>query len=191
MKPISEYNFREIVGRYVEIQTPDSIKEMVGGKDTVKAFCYIDQQTGISLRVIEDTNALIILRYNENYMVKPLEIHEIPIAEADSYHSDEGLTVEQRKLRNALILDPYRDNQFPDDVLINTYSNPPEEDMKSVWMRPTGVKENVIIATALENVDLIEEGDELCILPSDNGLIAMHFGLYKAILEEGEDSNEV
>lgn len=195
MKPISEYNFREIVGQYIKMETPDSVKELVKNKEVIHAFCYIDQQAGISFQVIEDTPSLIILRYDEGYVIEPMDALDVTIDEkvktkniTDDYIKN--ITKEQLGFRFMDLLDPYRDNQFPDDVLIETYTEPPQEILFPVWMRPLKIEDSIIIAKALETVGDIYEGDILCILPTDEGLTAMDYELYKIILEEGDKSNE-
>ena len=42
MKPINEYNFREIVGHFVKIKTDDN-KYIIG-------YCYVDTQCGMCIK---------------------------------------------------------------------------------------------------------------------------------------------
>lgn len=190
MKPISEYNFKEVIGHFVKIQTPDHIKKVVGDKEFILTYCYVDTQAGISFQVIDDENNLIILRYDEKYLIDPVEISEVSAenikkgTEIEDVHTND-ITKTQWAIRYLDIFDPYRDDRFPDDILIPSYVNPPSQETKSIWMKPIDIydEDKLIIAEALESVDNISTGDHLCILPTEDGFVAMNFELYKHIIK--------
>ena len=192
MKPISEYNFREIVGKFVKIATPENIKEIVGDTETVEAVGYIDSQGGICFQIVNSNiDSFIILKYDKSYMLEPIDTpaDKKDILENIINISHKDVSAEKLLFRAIELLDPYRDNQFPDDVLIQTYANPPSKELFSVWMSPIGIEDKIIIATAIENVECVNVGDKLCILPSDNGLVAIHYELFKAIEKQQEGGN--
>lgn len=142
MKPISEYNFREIVGKFVQFKSNNLEFEY----DKYIGYCYIDPSAGISIRVLSaivgsETKALhdisIILRYdpdmNIDIYITPDEYMVQQKSFIDNIYSNNLLEA----LRNRTELDPYRKStQYPDDLLLQiaTYIHRKIE-FETLWVR--------------------------------------------------------
>ena len=200
MAPITEYSFRDYCEQFVKIKTTPNIRFLIGDAEYILAVCYIDSEAGVSFKVlgaITDSSIVpltdkdITLKYEDDFRIEPLDAESLPEKLRDRgmsiiQLSRESVSKETFVFRKAKMFDEYRDSQFPDDVCISTMANPPEEDRFNVWMRPIRAEDNVIIATAIEDVELVTNGDEMVIMPEENGFLSIHYGLYKAILEEQE-----
>ena len=200
MEPITDYGFRDYYEQFVKIKTTPNIRFLIGDAENVVAVCYIDSEAGVSFKVLGEatesgidslTDKDITLRYEDDFEIEPMdsdlvseELRERGIEIIQN--ARKSVSKETIVFRQAKMFDEYRDSQFPDDVCIPTMANPPEEDQFNVWMRPVRAEDNVIIAIAIEDVELVTKGDEMVIMPEENGFLSIHYGLYKAILEEQE-----
>lgn len=199
MKPIDDYNFREICEKTVKMEIPEALKTLLDNSEYMVAVGYIDSEHGISFQVVgvinEDkvsafTKRKLTLRYDSSYVLEPFGLEQLSpdmtvtvssiISSARNSVSHMAIT-----FRCMDILDPYRDNKYPDDIILPSYSDPPKLDAHSIWMKPDRIEDEMIIAKAIEKRDTISVGDEMCILPKDDGYIAMSYNLYKAMEERG------
>jgi hypothetical protein len=203
MAPITEYSFRDYCEQFVKMKTTPNIRFLIGDAEEVVAVCYIDTEAGISFKVLGTatdtginplTDKDITLRYEDDFEIAPMDPDTIPEEIRDRgmsiiLQSRESVSRETIVFRQARMFDEYRDSQFPDDVCIPTMANPPEEDRFNVWMRPVRAEDNVIIAIAIETVEQVTKGDEMVIMPGKDGFLSIHYGLYKAIMEEQDPFN--
>lgn len=178
MKSISEYNFREIVGKFVEIQFPKD-KNFIDPKyEKFIAYTYIDIDAGISFRIygglindevniFEDT--ITTVRYSPDMMIAEYEIltdeMEIFAERIDRNYSTDWINV----IRDDTDFDPYRDKIFPDDMIIPVlmdYDNPEKEE--TLWVRPVRIQKNRIVVETIENGTAIPKGLQLLLVKESN-----------------------
>lgn len=196
MKKISEYNLNEVLNKFVTIVTPTSLKPFVGDQTKVMAFCFIGTAGDLCFQIMDDRIAQdILLKYDESFEV---EVVDISTVSQDKIHKSERILdfstaavspflIELRKLEE---LDGFRDKHFPDDILVPTYTNIPDNKMQLVWMRPSDIEQDVIVATAIESRESVAKGDMLCLVPSEeDGLMAVPYETYESFLKE--EMNEV
>lgn len=161
MKPISEYNFREIVGKFVFFENKKINPEY--GKCV--GYCYIDNEAGISINVFgkimanDDieiiSDAMYTIRYSPDFIIDvSSETNEDEIFKElknkfNAVYNSGNIT----EIRNITDLDPYRDNKFPDDLLLTTatlYEN--KIYFESLWIRTEHIdKDGNIFGKTIEN----------------------------------------
>lgn len=179
MKPIGEYNFREIVGHFV-IMNSQTIPFQNSNTGKVIAYCYIDPTAGISFNLYGDfTNgniipykhedSLMILRYFEKI---ELEIYKGMCTDDMMNYAktiDDAYTPEWGNILNEESLDKYRDKVYPYDMLMLVASLV-DNDLKfeSLWVHPTYYNEGqTIMGRTIEKGTYIEEGADIAIMSNE------------------------
>ncbi len=177
MKPISEYNFREIVGHFV-IMNSQTIPFQNSNTGKVIAYCYIDPTAGISFNLygdFEDNNiipykhedSLMILRYFEKI---ELDVYKgICTDDMMNYAKtiDEAYTPEWGNILNEESLDKYRDKVYPYDMLMLVASLVDNNlKLESLWVHPTYYDEGKtsIMCRTIEEGAYIKEGTDVAIM---------------------------
>ena len=165
MKPISEYDFREIVGKFVII-TNDFIKRKYNTPQI--AYCYIDPEAGISFRGLGlykegnieiFDNEVVISRYDETIS---LDFFNSPTYEMKNIAKDIDNNIPEWliTLRNKTEFDKYRSKAFPDDVLIPVRHI--TEDKRLVqewlWVRPIRYEKDILTGLTIEDGKDIPKG---------------------------------
>jgi len=170
MKPISEYNFRDIVGKFVMISgvviNPDFTEYL--------AYCYIDEEKGLSFKILgmysaEDSKVvvdeIIILRYNNDIQLELFSAtNETLLNEAkrvDDIYTSEDL----KKIRNIERYDPYRDNVFPDDLLLLSFITQDDE-IKSepIWIHTNRILDDNVYGVTIEDGKYFSKDTEVAII---------------------------
>lgn len=156
MKPISEYNFREIVGQFVMLRGIS----IDPAYDEYLAYCYVDQEKGMSFRILgmyslKDSKVIvdevIILRYNTDIQ---LEIFNCPgdsllkiAKEIDQNYTTDIINT----IRDIPKYDPYRDKIFPDDLFLLTFISVNDEiKVEPLWIRPFEKRDENIYGKIIE-----------------------------------------
>ena len=197
MKPITEYNFREICEQFVKIEPPIGVGNLLNNPEYLIAFGYIDPVVGTSFQVlgvmnnneITEIKDVITLRYSENYVLEPMKYEEMPssmILTGSNIRlkSRESKSDNQLAFRYIEDFDPYRDNQFPDDIFIPVYKNIKLEKIY-IWVTPIKIMEDgTVITISLEHDGNISEGDEICIGREEDGIIGIPKILLDNLVEE-------
>ena len=191
MRKISEYNLNEVLNKFVAIATPTSLKPFVGDQTKVMAFCFIGTAGDLCFQIMDDNIAQdILLKYDESFEVEVVDMSavsqdKINKSERILKFSTTGISPFLIELRKVEMLDAFRDKRFPDDMLIPTYTNIPDNGMQLVWMKPMSVEQDVIVATAIESRENVMRGDILCLVPSEEeGLVAVPYETYESFLKE-------
>lgn len=206
MKPISEYNFREIVGHFVMLKgiSIDS------AYDEYLAYCYVDQEKGISFRILgmygpEDSKAIvnetIILRYNTNILLELFnEAGPSLLKTADSI--DQNYNTEIINItREMYKYDIYRDKIFPDDLFLLTFILIKDEiKIEPLWIRPFKIMGDNVYGKTIEQGKDIFEGTEVVIMDKElffkdshkdiPSVFAITFDALERLLKEDEIKNE-
>lgn len=207
MKPISEYNFREIVGQFVMLQGVS----VSPAYDKYLAYCYIDQEKGMSFRILgmyslEDSKVvvdeLIILRYNTDIR---LEIFDCPgdsllkiAKEIDQNYNTEIIN----SIRNISEYDPYRDKIFPDDLFLLTFALVNDEvKVEPLWIHPFEKLDDNVYGEIIEQGENISKGTQVVIMNKElffkdqnkdvPSVFALTFDVVERILKEEETQNEI
>lgn len=164
MKPISEYNFREIVGKLVKltVKNPNVIDP---DYNIFVGLCYVDMEAGISFRIyggIKDgefskLNGLsVTLRYSEDISLELYETADEEMIEGSRFDLSIYHPYWIEEMRNDTDYDPFRSKQFPDDLLLPTQTI---VDNKAVgeylWIRPVKMGKDCVIGTTIENGNII------------------------------------
>jgi hypothetical protein len=164
MKPISEYNFREIVGKQVKltIKNPSIIDP---DYDVFVGLCYADIEAGISFHIyggIKDeefallNSCIATLRYSDDINLELYKITDEGILDSDLNFLSIYHPYWIKKMRDDTDYDPFRSKQFPDDLLLPTQTI---IDNKAVgeylWIRPVKMGEDCVIGTTIENGNII------------------------------------
>lgn len=157
MKPISEYNFREIIGHFVIIESdiinPDYNK-FIG-------YCYIDTEAGMSIKIYgalvnniinKFENEMTILRCSEKFYVEVWDnITEDMQRFAESIehiYTPKWISV----IRDDIQYDPYRDVIYPDDLLIPVRDIVDGEGYEELlWVRPIEILNDKLYGITIEN----------------------------------------
>lgn len=170
MKPITQFNFREIVGQFIMVKidnfNPD-YQYYVG-------YCYIDPQFGISVRicgaVVEDgikeiPDGIITVRCTENMDVEIYnniteDMHRIAEAINELYVPDWIIAVRAKEE-----YDPYRDRIYVDDLLIpiGTYTNK-EIQFEPLWIKPYAIINGTLYGKTIESGKVVEKDTEVAIM---------------------------
>lgn len=172
MKPISEYNFREIVGKYVRFKITDpSIIDP--NYDEFMAFCYADIDQGISLNVwggIKNNefyishNCGVTLRYSDDIVLDMYEMTDENIMQYDLAVYERHTPYWIEKIREDTDYDLFRSKQFPDDLLLPTQTIINNENVgESIWIRPCRIKEDCLIGRTIEEGNIIHINEEVFI----------------------------
>lgn len=176
MKPITEYGFRQITGRFVilEAENPHIIDP---GYDLFVAYGYIDMEAGISFRIYGGYK-------DEN--IDPFQTKSITIRYSPDIRLDlrldlyDSLTEEMREfarnieeiytpdwiipIRKNTEIDKVRSEQFPDDMLIPAQTiNDGKRVGEYLWFRPTETVDNYLVAESLEDGKYISMGEEVAV----------------------------
>lgn len=164
MKPISEYNFREIVGKLVKltVKNPNVIDPEY---NVFVGLCYADMEAGISFRIyggIKDGEfgelhgLSVTLRYSEDINLELYETADEEMIEGSRFDLSIYHPYWIKKMRDDIDYDPFRSKQFPDDLLLPTQTI---VDNKAVgeylWIRPVKMGEDCVIGTTIENGNII------------------------------------
>ena len=157
MKPITEYDFREIADRFVVLNIPNYLAPSLECKNYI-AYCYIDIERGISFvlygeykdgNVYEIKNGMTTLRYSKELN---LEIYNSPNEKMTQYATrmKELYTMPDwiNDVRANTKYDPYRDKAFPDDMIL-TIRTPKDNSGTNfdqieevLWVRPISILDN-------------------------------------------------
>lgn len=175
MKPISEYNFREIVGQFVIIYDET---DLISSKyNSFVAYCYIDIDAGMSFKIygglkndeIFDINKIITIRYSDELII---ETYDILTDDMESF----ALAIDRVYTPNWIInlrddtdFDSYRDTQFPDDIIIpvlTDYNDPSKGEY--LWVRPVELQNNRIIVKTIEDGKIIPKGLQALLIKEIN-----------------------
>ena len=185
---VCDYSFRDLDKRWVGIENKKFCKK-IGKKLRLKnlarpvfGYFYIDKEYGLSLRIVgniekDGRNKLyldeellfdndLVLDYDfiSKYEVELLDEEVVKVIEG-SYVLENKLDIHYKNVNNFLDtrdirdLDPFRNEQFPDDVqvlLVNKGDNPDE----MLWVRIEGimdVKPDVLICKLLDSSNYNEE----------------------------------
>ena len=182
MKPISEYNFREIVGKFVILQV-DNPQAIDPNYDLFVAYCYIDMDVGISFKIYGgytnnkiDTfsTKAITLRYFENIK---LDLYELITDEMKEYSKNiENIYTPNwiLSVREKTFLDEIRSKQFPDDILVPCRTIIDGKQVEELlWIRPTEIFDNYLIAKSIEDGKNILKGEEVAVftIPNNNDFL--------------------
>ena len=167
MKPINEYNFREIVGHFVKIKTDDH-KYTIG-------YCYVDMQCGMCIKCYE------IVTDDKVATILPFGITTIRCTEDMEVEIYDDVTEDMNKLANAVDeiytpywiaaarnnknLDPYRHKFYVDDLLIpvGTYVDG-EIHFESLWVRTLSIDGGILYGRTIEGGNDIDEGIDVAIM---------------------------
>jgi len=192
MKPITEYNFREIMDRFVIINIPN-VENLDLEYENYVAYCYIDTENGISFSVYggykdgniyKMNNGLLIIRYSDSFK---LEIYNSPTEEMNQRASQmkELYTMSDwiEKVRLDTRYDRYRDNAFPDDMLLivrtpkdASYDNYDQIE-EVLWTRPISILNNGdLIGITIEDGAYIKKNSIVWIWENtdeDNTIVAV------------------
>jgi len=166
MKPINEYNFREIVGHFIKIKTDDN-KYIIG-------YCYIDTQCGMCIKcygIVADDKMTILpfglttIRCTVDMVVEVYDdvtedMNKLANAVEESYTPDWIVAV-----RNNKNLDPYRAKFFVDDLLIpvGTYVDG-EIRFESLWVRPFSVDDDILYGKTIESGNDVDGDIDIAIM---------------------------
>lgn len=175
MKPISEYNFREIVGEYLIVENTS----IDPNHNKYIGYCYIDTEAGISIRIVGkyieeehvvelSVDKLYIFRYDSDMMIEIFngtnEALDAIKDNIDAIYMRTGI----ESLRDNIEYDPYRDKQFPDDMLLvvaTLIENNIEFEL--LWVRPLEINENGnVFGQTIEGGRIISEGTNIAIMNS-------------------------
>lgn len=165
MKPIVEYNFRDIVDRFVIIKN-DFLERKY--KCPVIAYCYIDYQEGISFRefglykedgIETNEKQVVVSRYTDNL---ELGFFDSPTEEMENFaldineHTPEWLI----SLRQKKEFDKYRSKAFPDDILIPVRHITEEKEFveELLWVRPVRYERDILTGLTIESGKKIQKG---------------------------------
>ena len=211
MKSITEYSFRDIVGKFVKAHFPKGIRyfSMIHSEgerpkladfDEYIAYVYIDTSAGMTFeiiggysegRIFKDPTSSNKVRYGDDIM---LEIFDDP----DEEMNDTAKFIEENytpdwilPMRENTIYDPYRDKAFPDDLLIPIHSISEEDGMQFdvselLWVRPNCLYEGNLIGETIESGKNFERGTQVLIVRITDGnykISAMTFEMIKIINE--------
>lgn len=174
MKPISEYNFRDIVGKFVRFKS-----NSLGLKyDEYIGYCYIDPNAGISIRVLSaiienKAKALydisIVLRYDSNMNIDIYTTPDKYMAQQKSFIDNIYSNNLLESLRNRTELDPYRKSaQYPDDIFIRCMTfqdNKIQSD--DLWIKLDDFDDNNIFGTTIEGGKYINKDVRIWIMNSN------------------------
>lgn len=177
MKPIGEYNFREIVGKFVIIDmNSTALKNLDSGQ--IVAYCYIDIDAGISFSVygsfVNNTivpyqNTAIRIRYSESILLDVY--YEIYTRDMDKYASniDRTFIPKWGAILDNKDLDVYRDKIFPYDMLMMVATLVENEfKIETLWVRPTQYNDDgLIFAKTIEQGEFISKGADLAIMSNE------------------------
>lgn len=173
MKPISEYNFREIMDNFVILDTSDYQNSFLEYK-TYIAYCYIDIEKGVSFslygryedgNIFEMKDHIVTLRYSEKLN---LEIYNSLDEKMVQYAArmKELYTMPDwiDDVRKDARYDRYRDKAFPDDMLLsirtpkNNTDNNFDQIEEALWVRPISMLDNgELIGITIEDGKYIEK----------------------------------
>jgi len=173
MKPIGEYNFREIVGKFVILQV-DNPQIIDPNYDLFIAYCYIDMEAGISFSVYGGykeeqidifKTKTIIIRYSENIKLKIYELITDEMKEyaenIENIYTPDWIT----SIRNNKDLDKVRSEQFPDDILVPCQTVVDDKQVgEYLWVRPIGISDDFLIAKSIEDGEKISKNEEFIVL---------------------------
>lgn len=173
MKPISEYGFREIVGKFVVVQ----IKLDTSNCDSYIGYCYIDIEQGMSIKIlgalateinISDTE-VITLRCSKELNVEiysgeiTKDMQELADAIEKTY-TPSWIHI----ARDNKEYDPYRDIIFPDDLLIPVRTKIDGEGYEElIWVRPVRFYNNRLYGITIEDGQWVPRDTVLVILKTE------------------------
>ena len=206
MKPISEYNFREIVGHFTLIQGVIIDPQY----DKYLGYCYIDQGEGISFRIlsmindnsVKDTyDEFVILRYNKEIELDIYEPSDTIVRSLTNKIDEIYKSNINSFYRDKREYDPYRDKVFPDDLLLLTFITVNDKiESEPIWIRPSKTIEDNVIGITIEDGKYIHRNTQVIILnkevifKNDNGesipsIFAATFDVLEKIVKE--ENNEI
>jgi len=184
MKKITDFSFRDIVGKYVLISDERKMIDRDLGYEEYVAYCYIDVDRGISFKVyagIKDGN-IDFIYYDNPYSTKSITLRYSAVGKLEVYNS---VTADMEKqaseiesiytpewivktgIRDDLDFDPFRDKVYPDDLLIPVHTLKNGKQIREdLWVRPTRIYEHRLVGKTIESGKVISCGEELAILKS-------------------------
>lgn len=195
MTPVKGASFREFYHKVVYLKCPDLMEKLKKGTaiedrdcDGVIAYGYIDEQMGLSFHVlgtasVEEDKNFNIRKLSDKERILFLRGSMEPYRYLD--YSGAGFSCTQfedeikiikehydtknpakEEMRTYAFLDPFRHENFPDDVKVILYKE--ELRPEQVWMTCIDEKENMLYGRLLNEPDQpygIHEGDKVRILP--------------------------
>lgn len=169
---ISDLHLRTILGNFFYLECPDLLRQynfedMPRGTTGEIVYGYIDSQAGLSFQACcyatrqgddvtttsERQQNVLILRYGfiKDYEVAQVDYDfakdELGSSFKKSIHEDYTPDKMTMTLRQLEFLDPFRNDEFPDDLKVRIFREGllPED----VWVRPNTIKDNKIFGELL------------------------------------------
>lgn len=131
MKPITEYNFREIVGHFVKLYYPQGKCFIDPNCEEYIAYVYIDMQIGITLEIIggfmdgrirKNESVSNKIRYSEDIILELYDNLDDEMLKTAEYIKENYTPDWIVPVRENPAFDPYRNKRFPDELHIPVHS---------------------------------------------------------------------
>lgn len=176
MKPISEYNFREIVGKFVIIY--DETDLISSEYNSFIAYCYIDIEKGISFKiyggltgetisVINDKS--ITLLYADDILIdlyNPITDDMVKFSSSiENIYAISWID----PIRKDTDFDHVRDHCFPDDMCIPICTDYLDSSKtETLWVRPVRIQNGRVVVELIEDGKIIKKGLQALLLKEIN-----------------------
>lgn len=175
LKPLDTLFWRNIISSLIYIRCPDEIKSLKKAKyhinsqdDGIFAVCYLDHRNGISFEVLATAHLseseIIISRINNRtpkvyrmesflkndaltqdfFEKETIKFQDKLSSITDAYNYDYQEAIETRKITE---LDPFRFNQFPDDIKILIIGK--KITTEEIWVRANHMEGTTIFGELL------------------------------------------
>ncbi len=175
MKQITEYNFRDIVGHFVKIRFPRGENPVNPEWDEFIAYVYIDTEAGMTLEIIggyydgkisKVINGSTKVRYGEGISLELYEKPDEEMLKTAKFIEDIYTPDWIGQIRNDPVYDPFRDKQYPDDMLLLVATFVDEKmDFERLWVRPVNVDQNDnVLGKTIEAGRTIAMGADVAIM---------------------------